>query len=316
MIANEQQSFDIPRPDWLPETEFPFQSRIVRLGGHRIHYIDEGSGPTLLFVHAGPAWSFIFRDLITRLRDRFRCIALDFPGAGLSHPGAGYRASIESAAAVFEAFVVALDLRTVTLVVHDLGGPVALGVASNMLDRFVAIAVADSFGWSLSEENPKIARVLRLVGGRTLSFLNNVTNYMARVTATPYGAGRRLTAKGRRAFLGPYRDRSVRRNAAAMLLDAARATEYLRGLDLALRTTLGSLPLLLVFGKNSPTFKEGFPERWKERFPAARLVVVEGGHHFPMADAPDVVADAICGWWGQAVSGDRKNVPPVQGIVR
>ena len=44
------------RPAWLPFEEFPFESRFLELDGHRIHFLDEGSGPTLLLLHAGPAW--------------------------------------------------------------------------------------------------------------------------------------------------------------------------------------------------------------------------------------------------------------------
>ena len=51
-----------------------------------LHYSDEGSGPALVLVHAG-MWSFIWRDTIAALRDDFRCITLDFPGAGLSDGG-------------------------------------------------------------------------------------------------------------------------------------------------------------------------------------------------------------------------------------
>ena len=88
-----------------------------------------------------------------------------------------------------------------------------------------------------------------------------------------------------------------------MLGDAARAVEYLRGVDRSLRTTLADRRVLLVFGGGSPTVKEGFPERWKERFPRAPLEVIEGGHHFPMADDPDTVADAVRSWWEESVPG-------------
>jgi polyisoprenoid-binding protein YceI/pimeloyl-ACP methyl ester carboxylesterase len=291
------------RPDWLPVETWPFQIRSVVAAGCRVRYVDEGSGPILVFVHAGPAWSFIYRDVITRLRSQFRCIALDFPGSGLSEAPPGYRAGIESASEVFEAFLQALDLHDVTLVVHDLGGPVAIGAAAGMPDRVVALAVTDSFGWPLSEENPGITRMLRIVGSRPVRLLNEAANVVARVTATTYGAGRRFTATDRRAFLGPYRDRSVRRNALAMLGDAARAVEYLRGVDRSLRTTLADRPVLLVFGGGSPTVKEGFPERWKERFPRAPLEVIEGGHHFPMADDPDTVADAVRSWREESPDG-------------
>jgi haloalkane dehalogenase len=292
---------DATRPEWLQVDAWPFQSRSVVIAGHRVRYVDEGSGPVLVFVHAGPAWSFIYRDVIIRLRNQFRCIALDFPGSGLSEAPSGYRAGLAPASRVFEAFLEALDLRKVTLVVHDLGGPVALGAAAGMPDRVIALAVTDSFGWPLSEENPGITRMLRIVGSRPVRLLNDATNIVARFTATSYGVGKGFTATDRRAFLGPYRDRSVRRNALAMLGDAAGAVGYLRGVDRSLRTTFADRPVLLVFGEESPTVKERFPQRWQERFPRARLQVIEGGHHFPMADDPDAVARAIRSWWEASV---------------
>ncbi len=47
------------RPQWLDEQLYPFQSRFVEIDGNRIHYIDEGSGPILFFLHPGIGWSFI-----------------------------------------------------------------------------------------------------------------------------------------------------------------------------------------------------------------------------------------------------------------
>ncbi len=71
-------------PQWLDEQLYPFQSRFVEVEGNRIHYIDEGSGPTLFFVHSGIGWSLMYSDIIQDLRSRFRCVALDLPGFGLS----------------------------------------------------------------------------------------------------------------------------------------------------------------------------------------------------------------------------------------
>src|SRR5207244_7925375 len=63
---------DATRPDWLPVDAWPIQSRSVVITGHRVRYVDEGSGPVLVFVHAGPAWSFIYRAVIPRVRHPFR----------------------------------------------------------------------------------------------------------------------------------------------------------------------------------------------------------------------------------------------------
>jgi len=288
-----------------PSPPDPSPDRVVQIAGHRIRYSDQGSGPILLFVHAGPAWSFIYRDLIALLRGEFRCIALDFPASGLSQAAPGYTASIESAAAVFDAFIRRLDLKDLTLVVHDLGGPVALKAFAAMPERFLAVAVTDSFAWSLVDESPGIVKPLRFVSGRAFGFLNDRVNLLARATASSYGAGRHLTAMEKRAFRAPYRDRAVRRNAVAMLRDSIQANDYLRHLDQALRAALSDLPLLLVFGDASRTYKERFPAAWMARFPQARLVLVAGGHHFPMADDPALVADAIRSWHHGSVQPRR-----------
>lgn len=290
------------RPSWLPQEEFPFESRFLDVDGHRIHYVDEGTGPTVLFVTAGAVWSFVFTPLIERLRDRFRCVALDLPRAGLSRAADGYEAGLEAASRVVERFVLSLDLRDMTVVLHDLGVGITLGVAArHPPERFRAITVIEGFGWSLQDENPKVARMLRMIGSPTMRGINGATNILARASTMSFGVGRHLSRAGKRAFRGPFRDRGVRRDALLTLRDAAHANDYLRTVDQALRTSLSDRPLLLVFGEKSPAVKAGFPDRWRARFPTADLVVVEGGHHFPQMDDPDLVAEAIRSWWSERV---------------
>ena len=76
---------------WVDDELFPFESRFVDIDGHSVHYVDEGSGPTLLFLHGNPTWSFVYRDVIESLRDEFRCVAVDYPKFRLSSaaPGTG-----------------------------------------------------------------------------------------------------------------------------------------------------------------------------------------------------------------------------------
>ena len=74
----------VPRPEWVPESLFPFSVRSVRLGNAELTFIDEGSGPVLLFMPGSPMWSFMFRSTVAALRDRFRCVVVDLPGLGLS----------------------------------------------------------------------------------------------------------------------------------------------------------------------------------------------------------------------------------------
>src|SRR5918994_7197351 len=84
----------LKRPGWLPETQWPFRIQAVSVDGCRLHLIDEGAGPVLLLVHAG-MWSFVWRDLITDLARDFRCVAVDFPGSGLTQAPAKYPLGLE-----------------------------------------------------------------------------------------------------------------------------------------------------------------------------------------------------------------------------
>ena len=117
------------RAPW-PTEHFPFQSRYVDVDGHRIHYVDEGKGPVLLFLHPAPAAAFMYREFIAALRERFRCVALDYPGFGLSVARSDSLLTLEEYAGAVAGFVDAVDLRAITLVLHDAGGPIGFRAAA------------------------------------------------------------------------------------------------------------------------------------------------------------------------------------------
>ena len=103
------------RPSWVPEDLYPFESRYVDVPGARVHLVDEGDGPPLLLLHGNPTWSFLYRGIIKGLRDRFRCLAVDFPGFGLSKPPPGYGFTPAEHARVLEQLVLALELSGIGL---------------------------------------------------------------------------------------------------------------------------------------------------------------------------------------------------------
>ena len=122
--------------DW--RSLYPFQSHEVTLDGHRCHYLDEGSGPVLLMVHGNPTWSFYWRNLILALRDRFRIVAVDHIGCGLSDKPAAddYSYRLARRVADLGQLIEKLDLRQITLVAHDWGGAIGMGAAVAAPERF------------------------------------------------------------------------------------------------------------------------------------------------------------------------------------
>lgn len=104
--------------------DFPFESHFTEVNGHRIHYVDVGSGDPVLFLHGNPTSSYLWRNIIPFLSDRGRCIAPDLIGFGRSErPDMDYRFVTHSD--YLHKFIAKLDLQHLTLVLHDWGA--ALG---------------------------------------------------------------------------------------------------------------------------------------------------------------------------------------------
>jgi haloalkane dehalogenase len=289
-------------PAWLDRPrDYPFRSRFLDVEGCGVHYVDEGDGPLLLFLHANPLWSFYFRRVIRALRPGFRCVALDYPGYGLSRAAAGYCFRVEDHARIVAEFVRRLDLTDATLVAHDSGGPIGLRVAGEEPSRFKALILSDCFGWPLSED-PKVARMLRFASGRVFTFLNRSFNLLPRMIIAGGIKGTRLSPSERAAYLGPFsagRTRQVQTRIFRSYVDEpgeAFMREVKRGL-----VRLRDKRALLLFGAGDPVTKMGFPEKFAALLPRAEIVLVAGQDHFPHDGAGAQVASLIADWLGTGV---------------
>jgi haloalkane dehalogenase len=138
-------------PQWVSRELYPFDNHYVEIGRCRVHYIDEGIGPPLLLLHGNPTWSFLYRDIITGLRHRFRWVAVDYPGFGLSTAAPGYGFTSSEHAGVLEELIAFLDLQKITMMVHDWGGPIGFAVATRHPERFSAFVIGNTFAWPKSD---------------------------------------------------------------------------------------------------------------------------------------------------------------------
>jgi haloalkane dehalogenase len=286
---------EIDRPSWLDPEQWPFALRRFE---HRrpdgtslpIHYTDEGSGPVLVFVHAG-MWSFIWRDTIAALRSDFCCISLDFPGTGLS---SGYRRDVDLS--TFPDIVNAvLDHRGVaraTFVIHDLGGVVGVLAAAARPDRIEGLVATNSFAWPPDRRSLKT--MLAIVGSRTAAATLGTARVVPRMTRSKMGVGRHYDRADKRAFFGPYRRRRFARNFHYAMRSARQSVELYETAETALRDVAAGLPALTVFGEKNDPF--GFADRWRSIFPEVESWTVPAGNHFPMCDDPDGYAAHLRDW--------------------
>src|SRR5207247_4256473 len=115
---------DVMLPFPVPRELFDAEHRFVDLDDARIHYVDEGAGEAILLLHGNPTWSFLYRKIIAGLKDEFRCVALDYPGYGMSTAPPGYRFTPAEYCTVLERFVDRLNLSELTVMIQDWGGPI------------------------------------------------------------------------------------------------------------------------------------------------------------------------------------------------
>ena len=138
---------DMNSSNWINRTLYPFESRFLFLESGRMHYVDEGNGAPLVMVHGNPTWSFAYRKLIRGLSSRFRCIAMDHLGFGLSDKPGGWSYRPADHAGNLESLIETLGLKNITLVVQDWGGPIGLSYAVRRPENVRGIIILNSWMW-------------------------------------------------------------------------------------------------------------------------------------------------------------------------
>jgi haloalkane dehalogenase len=286
---------DSQAPAWLDREEYPFRNRGVQLADGRMHYVDEGAGDPILFVHGTPTWSFDYRHLITAMSRRRRAIAIDHFGFGLSDRPADFAYTPEAHAGALRQFVDALDLRNLTLVVHDFGGPIALPLALDHRDRVARVVVINSWMWPF--EDPDMLRKARIAGSTFGRWLYKHLNVSLRVLMPQaYGNKAALTREIHRQYLAVFREKSARVQVLHTLARALTASRgHYAGL-LARVERLRQLPVLVIWGMKDSAFGPHMLERWRALLPGASVVRLADAGHWPHDEQPAAVERAINEW--------------------
>lgn len=276
---------------------FPFQAHHLGVGEVRLHYVDEGprDAAPLLFCHGNPTWSYLWRHQLAELAAQgHRCVAFDHMGFGRSDKpphllSYSLQAHVDNALALVDQ----LDLRDVTLVAHDWGGPIGLGAVLERRERLRALVLMNTWAWELPSFLPPFLREFRTEGlGEILALGGNLF-----VESIPGGMARRDTDPTMmEAYRAPFPDYWSRvaplafqreiplteRDRSAKLMGSIH--ERLVGLD---------LPCLLIWGMRDPVFQSVFLDHWRELFPDAEVVQLEEASHFLVEDQPEAVTEAI-----------------------
>lgn len=278
--------------DFTPDPRvYPFESRWFDGAAGRIHYIDEGHGPPILFWHGNPTWSFLYRDIIVALREQFRCIAPDYLGFGLSERPSGFGYTVEEHVRVLGDFVDHLGIDGYLTMGQDWGGPISMAVAVERAERVRGIVLGNTWFWPTDALSTKLfSRVMSSPPMQQAILQRNF--FVERLI--PAGTERRPSDAVMAHYRGVQPDPAARLGVARMPKELLAARPLLEKLARDVPAKLGAKPALLIWGMKDVAFRPG-PSLPRMRTAFRDHVVVElpTAKHFIQEDAPDRIAAAI-----------------------
>ena len=287
------------RPAWVPNDLYPFDDHWTDVDGHRVHYLDEGTGPPILLLNGNPSWSFGWRDVIVALRGQFRCIAPDYPGFGLSVEAPGFDFRPSSQSRVVEGLVDQLGLEGLIVVGYAWGGPIGLGFAGRRPELVRALVVGNTWAWP--NDRLQVRLFSALMGGPLSPVLVDRLNLMLRLYLPLNLKRAKLTDIERAAYEGPFpRDR--RHIMRVFPREIVAGKVYIREVE-ANMEKLADKPALILWPDSDPGFNDADLARWQAILPNAQTVHLERTGQFIDEDAPDDVASSIEAWWAMVGAG-------------
>jgi len=267
---------------------YPFQPHYVEIEGMRVHYVDEGQGPPVLMLHGEPTWSYLYRKMIPPIARRYRAVAPDYVGFGRSDKWTEVeKYTFEVHYRVLEAFIEALDLREITVVVQDWGGPLGLRFATQHRERMARLVILNTGLFSEAVVIPEGMLAWR--------------EYAMQTPDLPVGSivqqalyNRDLaTEEVVRAYDAPFPDPESKAGARAfpaiipISAEAPGAREMMATLEALARW---DKPALVMFSDQDPIFPVAAGHRFQGLIPGARFKVIEGAGHFLQEEKGEAIA--------------------------
>ncbi|HOK05691.1 MAG TPA: alpha/beta fold hydrolase [Syntrophales bacterium] len=284
--------FDIERHRSL----YPFRSHWLIRGGHRLHYVDEGRGEAMVLLHGNPTWSFYYRQLIRAFSPRYRVIAPDHMGCGLSDrpDEREFAYTLEGHVANLKALLDHLSLPgKVTLVAHDWGGMIGMAWACANAERVGRVILLNT-GAFLIPPGKGLPWQLWFVKYFPLLPTVLVRGFNAfALGATVLGTKKGLAPEVRRGLTAPY---NSWRNRLATLRFVQDIPASPRDPSYALAKwtdehlhLLRGIPMLILWGGGDFVFDDKILDEWRRRFPEAEVHTFPDAGHYVLEDKPDEI---------------------------
>jgi haloalkane dehalogenase len=281
---------------------FPFESQFINIGEARIHYIREGNGPTLFFLHGNPTWSFLYRNIIMALRDEYECIAIDLPGFGLSQTPSQYAFTPAEHTQIVRQFLTQLNISNGCLIAHDWGGPIGLSAmfeTENCLTRF---CLGNTWGWPVNGIF-HFEWFSRLMGGAIGRWTNQRhAIFVNRIIPTSMKR-RKLDDAIMKAYRAPFEPPRSRRPLHIFPREILKSKQFLAQLEKNLSGYKGHAAF--IWPENDIAFRANEIQKWQNLIPQAKVLKLTNCGHYLWEDATDEVISYLRSHLGTIFAADR-----------
>ena len=283
--------------NWLNTNEYPFKHHYFKVNDTTMHYVDEGEGAVLLFVHGTPSWSFEFRNVIKFLSKKYRCIAIDHIGFGLSEKPAKYDYTVQNHTASLLKLITHLQLNQFTMLVHDFGGIIGLAAAEQIPEKIKGLVILNTWCRSIQDE-PEYKKMKMILGSPLMPLLYRYLNFSAKyILPAAFGERSRLTPEIHQHFLRPFSKASERKGTIAFAKSLLRDQDYYASVGKKL-TILKDKPVLIIWGMKDEFITEKHLLWVQEQFPGSKVVRYDDAGHFVLEEKSVVAGPVIAEFMG------------------
>jgi haloalkane dehalogenase len=284
--------------------KFPFKSRYLDVKGSKVHYVDEGKGDPILFIHGNPASSYIWRNIIPYVSKNARAIAVDLIGFGKSDkPNIKY--GFTDSYAYLEEFIQKMNLKNITLVVQDWGSGLGFHYANMHRDNIKAIAFMEAMyeqkDWN--KLTPSLKMAFRMIQSKFFSWLMlGVGNQFVK-KMLPDGVVRKLTTTEMEAYQSPFNTLKDRKPSYVFPRDVPlknkpkHAAKAVNDYNKWLQET--DIPKLFFYADPGMLIPKDEVNWIINNFPNTKAVDLGKGIHFLQEDNPHLIGEELQKWYNR-----------------
>ncbi len=274
----------IKTPQWLDTDQYPFKSRFLPLKNGTMHYLDEGVGDVILFIHGTPTWSFLYREFIKHFSKDYRCIAIDHLGFGLSDKPSAFDGTPESHSRNLIEFIERLSLRNITLVVHDFGGPIGLAAANCTPEKFDRIVLFNTWLWE-TKSDPSVQKINKIVNSWIGKVLYKNFNFSPKVLFKQGFYNKQILRSEIHAhYLHPFSKKNDRMSLLKLAKSLLGSSAWYERQSKKI-TSLKGKPWLILWGTKDTFLTLQSLSKWNRLIPDAHVRLIPSGH-FVQEESP------------------------------